>query len=68
MYGKKKKYPKIKVDKKTHQLVIYFHAFMQILITDVRFAGDEMTPFTDLILDDLEILRNRDFLFLLAPR
>lgn len=42
---RKKKYPNLKVDKKTHELVIYFHAFMQILITDVRFVGDEMTPF-----------------------
>lgn len=65
---RKKKYPNLKVDKKTHELVIYFHAFMQILITDVRFVGDEMTPFTDLILDDLEILRTGDLLFLSAPK
>lgn len=65
---RKKKYPNLKVDKKTHELVIYFHAFMQIVITDVRFVGDEMTPFTDLILDDLEILRTGDLLFLSAPK
>lgn len=65
---RKKKYPNLKVDKKTHELVIYFPAFMQILITDVRFVGDEMTPFTDLILDDLEILRTGDLLFLSAPK
>lgn len=65
---RKKKYPNLKVDKKTHELVIYFHAFMQIFITDVRFVGDEMTPFTDLILDDLEILRTGDLLFLSAPK
>lgn len=41
---------------------------MQIVITDVRFVGDEMTPFTDLILDDLEILRTGDLLFLSAPK
>lgn len=41
---------------------------MQIFITDVRFVGDEMTPFTDLILDDLEILRTGDLLFLSAPK
>lgn len=64
----KKKNPNLKVDKKTHELVIYFHAFMQIVITDVRFVGDEMTPFTDLILDDLEILRTGDLLFLSAPK
>lgn len=65
---RKKKYPNLKVDEKTHELVIYFHAFMQIVITDVRFVGDEMTPFTDLILDDLEILRTGDLLFLSAPK
>lgn len=38
---------------------------MQIIITDadVRFVGDEMKPFADLILDDLEKLSNNDFFF-----
>lgn len=44
---------------------------MQIIITDadVRFVGDEMKPFADLILDDLEKLSNNDFFFFLsAPK